>query len=86
VQVVLAGVPSDAGLQLSDVKTRAGGPPTVIVPLVPVMGIAEAAGEAPSGLDTAILVVLALAATVTATVATTPFWRRLEFIPSSRQV
>jgi hypothetical protein len=86
VQVVLLGVASEDGLQTTDVRTRGEEPDTVIVPPIPVTGIAEAANEAAKGLATARAVVLALAATVTATVATTPFWRRLELSPSSRQV
>ena len=86
VQLVLPGVASDEGLQDTDVSARGWEPVTVIVPVFPFMEIAEAASEAPRGLETAMAAVLALAASVTATMATTPFWSRLEFIPSTRQV
>jgi len=86
VQFVLPGVGSDAGVQDTDVSARGWEPVTVIVPVFPFMGIAEAASEAPRGLETVMGMVLAPAATVTATLATTPFWSRLEFIPSTRQV
>jgi hypothetical protein len=87
VHVELAGVFRDVGLQLRPFKLTGTPPVTVMVPPVPVIGMALAASEAPkvfvSDIDVPLVTV---GERVTVTILTTPSGTTLELIPVRRQV
>ena len=72
------------GLQLNNVKLT--GPKDVIVPPVATVGIARPAVEVLTAFVTPIMVLVALAETVTLTTAATPFWMVAAFSPVSKHV
>ena len=86
VQVELAGVLRDAGLQLKPLTPTGKAPVTVIVPPIPVVGKAAPANEAASVPVTEIEVLLVtVGERVTVTVATTPSGIIYGLTPVSKQ-
>ena len=86
-QVEAPGVIKDVGLHASEVKVTGRPPVTVMVPPVPVIGMAPPVAEAAIGFVTAIEVLLVtVGESVTFTMAATPFETTLALIPVSRHV
>ena len=86
-QVELAGVLRDVGLQVNPLTATGGAPTTAMVPPVPFTGMALPVSEVaitPVTETEALLVTVD--ARVTVTTAATPFKITLELIPVSRQV
>jgi hypothetical protein len=87
VQLVVVGVLKAVGLQVSEFKLKGSPPVTVMVPPVPVVGMALPAIEAPNVFVMEIEVLLVtVGERVTVTMATTPFETTFELIPVSRHM
>ncbi len=87
VQLALAGVFRDVGLQLTPLTLTGAPPMTVMAPPVPFAGMALPVSEVAITPVTEIEVLpVAVEGRVTVTTAATPFKMTLELIPVSRQV